>query len=328
MLAAFYDQTGPAHQVLQVAELPDPVPAAGELRVRLQWSGVNPSDVKARAGLRAGGMPFPRIIPHSDGMGIVDAVGPGVSASRIGERVWLWNGAWGRACGTAAQSIALPQAQAVALADQISGEAGACLGIPATTALHALLTHGGVEGKSVLVAGGAGAVGHYAVQFAKLLGARQVIATVSSAAKADLARAAGADQVIDYRTEDVAAQVAAATAGRGVDRIVEVDIAANALMDIELVRPGGEWIVYGSGTPQFALPFFALAARNITLRVILVYTLNDAERRAVIDTLTRLLATGRVTHAIAQRLPLAQIADAHAQIEQGQVIGNIVLALD
>ncbi len=328
MRAAFYDQTGPAHQVLQVAELPDPVPAAGEVRVRLQWSGVNPSDVKARAGLRAGGMPFPRIIPHSDGMGIVDAVGPGVSASRIGERVWLWNAAWGRACGTAAQFITLPQAQAVALADRISGEAGACLGIPATTALHALLTLGGVTGKSVLVAGGAGAVGHYAVQFAKLLGARQVIATVSSAAKAGLAREAGADRVIDYRTEDVAAQVADATAGRGVDRIVEVDVAANAVMDIGLVRPGGEWIVYGSGTPQFALPFFALAARNITLRVILVYTLDEAERRAVIDTLTRLLATGRVIHRIAERLPLAQIADAHARIEQGQVVGNIVLALD
>lgn len=328
MRAAFYDQTGPAHQVLQIAELPDPVPAAGEVRVRLQWSGVNPSDVKARAGLRAGGMPFPRIIPHSDGMGIVDAVGPGVSAARIGERVWLWNAAWGRACGTAAQFITLPQAQAVALADPISGEAGACLGIPATTALHALLTLGGVAGKSVLVAGGAGAVGHYAVQFAKLLGARQVIATVSSAAKAGLAREAGADSVIDYRTEDVAAQVADATAGRGVDRIVEVDVAANAVMDIGLVRPGGEWIVYGSGTPQFALPFFALAARNITLRVILVYTLDEAERRAVIDTLTRLLATGRVIHRIAERLPLAQIADAHARIEQGQVVGNIVLALD
>lgn len=328
MRAAFYDQTGPAHQVLQVAELPDPVPAAGELRVRLQWSGVNPSDVKARAGLRAGGMPFPRIIPHSDGMGIVDAVGPGVSASRIGERVWLWNAAWGRACGTAAQIITLPQAQAVALADPISGEAGACLGIPATTALHALLTLGGVAGKSVLVAGGAGAVGHYAVQFAKLLGARQVIATVSSAAKAGLARDAGADRVIDYRTEDVATQVADATGGRGVDRIVEVDVAANAVMDIGLVRPGGEWIVYGSGTPQFSLPFFALAARNITLRVILVYTLDEAERRVVIDTLTRLLATGRVIHHIAERLPLAQIADAHARIEQGQVIGNIVLALD
>ncbi|MDP2868432.1 NADPH:quinone reductase [Methyloversatilis sp.] len=328
MRAAFYDQTGPARQVLQVAELPDPVPGAGELRVRLQWSGVNPSDVKARAGLRAGGMPFPRIIPHSDGMGIVDAVGPGVSASRIGERVWLWNAAWGRACGTAAQFITLPQAQAVALADSISGEAGACLGIPATTALHALLTHGGVAGKSVLVAGGAGAVGRYAVQFAKLLGARQVITTVSNAAKAELARDAGADRVIDYRTEDVAAQVAAATGGQGVDRIVEVDVAANAVMDIGLVRPGGEWIIYGSGTPQFALPFFALAARNITLRVILVYTLDEAERRAVIDTLTRLLATGRVRHHIAERMPLAQIADAHTRIEQGQVVGNIVLALD
>lgn len=328
MRAAFYDQTGPAEQVLQVADLPDPLPAPGELRVRLQWSGVNPSDVKARAGLRPGGMPFPRIIPHSDGMGVVDAVGPGVSTARIGERVWLWNTAWGRAFGTAAQYVTLPQAQAVPLADAVSGEAGACLGIPATTALHALLTLGGVEGKSVLVAGGAGAVGHYTVQFAKLLGARQIIATVSSAAKADLARAAGADLVINYRDEDVVARVAAATGGCGVDRIIEVDVAANAAMDIELVRPGGEWIIYGSGAPHFTLPFFALASRNITASVILIYTLGDAERRAVIDTLTRLLATGRVTHNIAERLALAQIADAHQRVEQGRSAGNIVLSID
>ena len=328
MLAAFYDKTGPADSVLQMADLPEPVPAAGEVRVKLQWSGVNPSDVKARAGLRAGGMPFPRIIPHSDGMGVIDAVGPGVSTARVGQRVWLWNAAWGRACGTAAQYIALPHEQAVPLDDTISGEAGACLGIPASTALQAVLTHGGVAGKSVLVAGGAGAVGHYAVQFAKLLGARQVITTISNDRKAALAKAAGADIVINYRVENVAERVAAATEGLGVDRIIEVDVAANGAMNIELVRPGGDWIVYGSGAPHFTLPFFSLASRNVAVCVIMIYTLSDPDRQQVIDTLTRLLATGQVTHNIAERLPLARIVEAHENVEQGRSIGNVVLSTD
>ena len=157
MHAAFYESVGPAGEVLQLAELPDPAPAPGEVRVRVQWSGVNPSDVKSRAGLRSKVMPFPRVIPHSDGMGVIDAVGEGVSAARVGERVWLWNAAWGRANGTAAQMICLPQRQAVPLPEGVSGEAGACLGIPALTAMHAVLTQGGVAGKRVLIAGGAGA---------------------------------------------------------------------------------------------------------------------------------------------------------------------------
>jgi NADPH2:quinone reductase len=273
-------------------------------------------------------MPFPRIIPHSDGMGVIDAVGSGVSTTRIGERVWLWNAAWGRACGTAAQYITLPHAQAIPLADSVSGEAGACLGIPACTALHALLTQGGIAGKSILVAGGAGAVGHYAVQFAKLLGARQVITTVSSDAKATLAEAAGADVILNYRNEDVTTRVQAVTAGHGVDRIIEVDIAANACLDVELLKPGGELVIYGSGTPQFALPFFSLASRNPVVRIIMVYTLSALERQQVVDTLSRLLATGEVIHNIAECLPLARIADAHERIEQAHIVGNLVLALE
>jgi NADPH2:quinone reductase len=163
MKAAFYERVGPAAEVLQVGDLPRPDPAAGEVRVRVQWSGVNPSDVKSRMGLRSG-MPFPRVIPHSDGMGVIDAVGEGVSAHRVGERVWLWNAAWGRPHGTACEWVCLASAQAVPLPDAVSDEAGACLGIPALTALHSVLMDGGVAGKTVLIAGGAGAVGHYAVQ--------------------------------------------------------------------------------------------------------------------------------------------------------------------
>jgi NADPH2:quinone reductase len=328
MLCAFYERTGPAREVLQVGALPDPEPAPGEVRVRLQWSGVNPSDVKSRAGLRSSVLPFPRVTPHSDGMGVIDRVGAGVSPARIGERVWIWNGAWGRPGGTAAQYIALPQQQAVAMPAGLSDECGACLGIPAMTALHALLVDGGVAGKTVLIAGGAGAVGHYAVQFARRLGASQIIATVSSAQKADVARAAGADTVIDYRTENVAERIRQATEGRGVDRVIEVDVVANAALDLEVVRPGGEWIVYGSGAVQFTLPFFALGVRHARIHVFVVYTLDDADRRRVIDTLDGFLARGDLIHQIALRLPLASIAEAHECVEQGRLIGNVVLSID
>src|SRR5512137_2462843 len=143
MQAAFYETTGAARDVLRIADLPDPEPGPGELRVRLRWSGVNPSDVKSRLGLRSKVLAFPRIVPHSDGMGVVDAVGDGVPATRVGERVWVWNAAWGRAFGTAAQYVVLPAAQAVPLPGSVADEAGACLGIPALTALHAVLTGGG-----------------------------------------------------------------------------------------------------------------------------------------------------------------------------------------
>lgn len=327
MRAAFYERTGAAREVLQVADLPDPQPGPGEVRVRLRWSGVNPSDVKSRAGLRSSAMPFARVVPHSDGMGVIDAVGPGVAASRIGTRVWLWNAAWGRPWGTAAQYVVLPQRQAVDLPAGTSDEAGACLGIPALTALHALLTGGGVQDQRVLVAAGAGAVGHYALQFARLLGARQVLATASTPEKAAIARAAGAHTVVDYRQADAAQQLREATGGHGVDRVVEMDIAANAALDLAVLRRGGHCVVYGSGQPQFSLPFFPLIANNITLQFFIVYHLDDADRHKAGQVLTTFLEGQALEHRIALRLPLAQIAQAHEQVEQGLAVGNVVLSL-
>jgi NADPH:quinone reductase len=327
MQAAFYERTGPAREVLQFGEMPRPEPGPGELRVRLQWSGVNPSDVKARAGLRSSVLPFPRVVPHSDGMGVVDAVGAGVDSRRIGQRVWVWNAAWGRAFGTAAQYVALPQRQAVPLADEVPGEAAACFGIPALTALQAVLVDGGVAGKQVLVAGGAGAVGHYAVQFARLLGAAQVITTVSSDEKAAIAGAAGADTVIHYRRDPVAERVREATQGLGVDRIIEVDLAANATLDTELLRAGGECVVYGSGSASMSLPFFPLISKNLGLRFFIVYNLSDADRSRAVGLLGRLLQRGALQHRIAARLPLHQAVQAHERVEQGAT-GNVVLAID
>ena len=203
MQIVFYERTGPAEDVLVIGDLPTPVPGPGEVRVKVTWSGVNPSDVKSRAGTRAKTLPFPRIIPHSDGSGVIDQVGAGINPVRIGERVWVWNAAWMRPFGTAAQYVVLPSNQAVPLPSNVDLAVGACLGIPALTAYHAVTVGDGVDGKTVLVAGGSGAVGHYAVQMAKIKGARRVIATVSSAEKAALAREAGADVVLNYKTDDL-----------------------------------------------------------------------------------------------------------------------------
>lgn len=327
MHSAYYERTGEAAQVLQLGELPDPQPGPGEVRVRLRWSGVNPSDVKTRAGLRTTVLPFPRIVPHSDGMGVVDALGPGVASLQPGQRVWVWNAAWGRPFGTAAQYVVLPQQQVVPLPSAVPDEAGACLGIPALTALHAVLAADGVAGKRVLVAGGAGAVGHYAVQFARRLGAAQVIATVSSAPKAALAMAAGAHLTVDYRQEDVAQRVREATGGHGVDRIIEVDVAANAGTNAQAMAPCGDWVVYGSGKGEVALPFFPLIVNNATLRFFIVYNLAPAERQRAVATLTSLLEEGSISHNVAQRMPLAQIARAHELVAGGTVTGNVVLSV-
>ena len=328
MQAAFYEHTGPAKDVLRVGELETPVPGPGEVRVKVSWSGVNPSDVKSRAGLRSKGLPFPRIIPHSDGSGVIDQVGPNVSASRIGERVWVWNAAWMRPFGTAAQYVVLPSEQAVALPENTDLAVGACLGIPALTAYRAITVGAGVADKSVLVAGGAGAVGHYAIQLARLKGARQIIATVSGPEKAALAREAGADVVLNYKTDDLPSAISDVAQGQGVDRIVEVDLAANIHTDIALLRPDGEVIVYGSGASEIGVPFSPAIRKGVHLYFFIVYSLNSAVREAANADLTRLLEGNRLNHNIATRLPLAQIAEAHDLVEQGRVIGNVLLKVE
>src|SRR5258705_7066275 len=255
MRAALYVRTGPAREVLQIVELPTPHAGVGEVRVKLSWSGVNPSDVKSRAGARTKTLPFPSIVPHSDGSGVIDEVGADVPPVRIGERVWVWNAAWGRPFGTAAEYVVLPAEQAVSLPDAVDLAVGACLGIPALTAHHAVSVDGGVAGKSVLVAGGAGAVGHYAIQIARRLGAKQILSTVSGPPKAALAKAAGADIVLNYKVEDVDAKVREATAGQGVDRIIEVDFGTNMELDLKVLKTDGDIVVYGSNAPQIAVPF-------------------------------------------------------------------------
>ncbi len=324
MRAAWYERNGAASEVLTVGTMDAPEPGAGEVRVRLHTSGVNPSDVKSRAGATGRPMVAPRIIPHSDGGGIIDKVGAGVPAARVGERVWVWNGQWQRPFGTAAELIVLPAAQAVRLPDGVDFAAAACLGIPALTAWQAVTLDGGVAGQTVLVQGGAGAVGHYATQIAKLQGAT-VIAT-ASAAKAAHARAAGADAVIDYKSEDVVARVRDLTQGRGVDRVVEVDLAANGAKVPELVRANGTVAVYGAvGAP--VVPFAPAIIKNLTYRFFIVYNQPPDVRERALAALTTLLAQGRLTHAIGARFPLERIAAAHEAVEQARVMGNVIVDL-
>jgi NADPH2:quinone reductase len=327
MRAAFYERTGPARDVLQLGEVPMPAPGVGEVRVRLATSGVNPSDVKSRAGLRSKALAYPRIVPHSDGAGVIDAVGEGVPAARVGERVWTWNAAWQRAFGTAAQCVTLPEAQAVPLPTNTPFDVGACLGIPALTALHAVRMDGGVAGKTVLVAGGAGAVGHYAIQMTRLLGAQCVIATVSNAQKATLAQRAGADLVLDYRHDDVIARVREATGDLGVNRVIEVDFAANVATDLAIVKTEGDIVVYGSGKPEIAVPFFPAIVKNVRVRFMIVYNLTPNDRAAAVAQLTSWLEHGRLQHNIAARLPLARIAEAHELVESGRAVGNVVVEI-
>lgn len=327
MRAVFYERNGAARDVLRLADLQDPHPGPGEVRVRLAWSGVNPSDVKSRAGLRNRSMDFPLVIPHSDGMGVIDAVGHGVDVQRIGQRVWVWSAAWGRPFGTAAQYVCLLEKMAVPLPDEVPGEVGACLGIPAMTAMHAVLMDGGVAGKRVLITGGAGAVGHYAIQFAHRMGAAQVLTTVSNAEKAALALAAGADHAINYTQEDVVSAVSECTGGRGLDRIIEVDLASNAVHDIEMLGLGGEIVAYGSKPSPIQLPFPALLTKNLQLKFFMIYHIGETERNRAQAALTRMLVKGDLQHNIAQRLPLERVVDAHEAVESGQLVGNLVLSI-
>jgi NADPH:quinone reductase len=325
MRAAYYEQNGSARDVLKIGEVETPTPGPGEVRVKLATSGVNPSDVKARSG-GTRKIAYPRVIPDSDGAGEIDAVGNGVSPSRIGERVWTWNAQWGRPFGTCADYVALPSEQAVRLPANTSFEAGACLGIPAMTAYHAVAVSAAARGVTVLVAGGAGAVGHYAVQFAKAAGAT-VITTVSAPEKAKMARDAGADHTIDYKRENVGDRVMALTGKKGVDAVIELDVAANAELIPAVLHPRGIVVVYGTGTPEGNIPLQFCLRNAITLKFIYVYELDAAERAAALGAIERALTAGTLITNVGKTFPLADTVAAHEAVEAGKVLGNVVVQI-
>ncbi len=321
MRAVFYEANGPARDVLRVEDVETPNPGPGEVRVRLRTSGVNPSDVKSR-GLRK--LAFPRVIPQSDGAGEIEAVGDGVPKSRIGERVWVWNGQWQRPFGTAAEFVALPASQAVPLPKNVSFEEGACLGIPAMTAYHAIELAGADNNKTLFVSGGAGSVSQYAIQFAKARGAT-VITTISSPDKAAAAREAGADHCIDYKREDVGARVAEITGKRGADAIIEMDLTANAKLIPAVLRPKGSVIVYGTG-PEATIPGFFCLQNSVLLQFFLVYQLDAQQRDRAIAGINSALEQGKLVNRVGPTFPLAETAAAHEAVERG-TIGNVIVKI-
>jgi NADPH2:quinone reductase len=325
MKAAWYSNNGKAREVLVLGELPDPVPGPGEVRVKLATSGVNPSDVKSRMGRP---LIAEKIIPHSDGAGVIDQVGPGVAASRVGERVWLWNGQWKRPFGTAAAYITLPQEQAVLLPAGVDFAAGACFGIPALTAVQAIRLAGPLQGKTVLVTGAGNAVGHYITQLARLQGAR-VIGTAGSPARVQHARDAGAQEIINYKTEPVAQRILELTQGQGVDVMLDMDFSSTSkLIEKGALKAHGQLVCYGSNDMnEVAVSFRPLLWGSLGLKFFLVYELSAEDRREALSTLAGLLARKQLVHQIGQSFPLKDIAAAHEAVEGGQVVGNVVLTM-
>ncbi len=301
MKAAWYERNGAARDVLTVGDMPLPEPGPGEVRVRLKTSGVNPSDVKSRRGRP---LAFPRIVPHSDGAGVIEAVGDGVAASRIGERVWIWNGQWKRAIGTAAEAIAVPEAQAVRLPDGTDFDAGACFGIPALTAIHGVTLAEAAPGRTILITGAAAAVGPYATQVAA--------------------------EIVDYQRENVAERVKELTGGKGVDAILDMDLATTApLLPQGVLAPYGKLVCYGSNQPtDIPVSFTAMLWSSLTLQLYLVYELRPEERAKAIADLTAMLEAGSLTHTIGARFALADIVAAHEAVESGDVVGNVVLDVE
>ena len=325
MKAVWYERTGPATDVLTYGDMPAPMAGPGEVRIRLEASGVNPADVGRRGGgYRA--MEFPRVIPNSDGAGLIDQVGDGVTRLSTGQRVWLFNGQRnGRAFGTAAEYIALAEHLVTPLPDRLSFAAGATLGIPCMTAWCCLFGDGPIAGQTVLVTGGAGAVGHYAVQLAKWGGAR-VIATVSSAMKAEQARHAGADLVINYKNEDVVAKALAFTGQHGVDRVVDVDFGGNIATTLQAMAVNSTIAVYATnGNRNPAVPMRELMEKCIALRALVLYALPPALLAAAQADISKWLAAGPRIHNIAAQFALSDTAQAHLAVEKGDKLGTVIV---
>lgn len=329
MKAAYYERQGSAIEVLQLGELADPEPGFGEVRVQVALSGLNPSDVKLRAGFAGAPMAFPRIVPHQDGAGVIDRTGPGVPSARIGERVWLYKAQTGRPYGTAAEYVVVAAAQAVPLAAHIPFEIGASLGIAALTAHRCLFADGDLRGKRVLIQGGGGAVGTAAILLAKWAGA-WVATTVGRPRQAEVARLAGADLVIDRHAEDIVARVSEATAGAGVERIVDVDLVANADIDIACLASNGVVSAYASEDPQavLSLPFLRIMFGSYAFRFVFFYSLPDEALEAAVREVSACMDAGAYRPPIGLTLPLEAIARAHEAQEDGRIVGKILLSVN
>ncbi len=328
MRAAWFESFGTAADVLQVGELETPTAGPGEVLVRMHTSAVNPSDVKKRAGSFPSLLDDGLVIPNSDGAGVIEAVGDGVDASRVGERVWLYQAQFARRFGTAAEHVSIDSSRAAHLSESASFDVGACLGIPAMTAHRAVFADGDVAGQTILITGGAGRVGYYAVQWASQAGAT-VIATASNDADKAACEAIGAQHVINHRDDDVVAAIMDATSGELVDRVVDVEFGANLPVTVEVLKVGGVIATYSSTQePQPKLPFFQMMYKDLTLRTIIVYAMPEQAKQQAIADIDNALVANSLRHRIAATMPLAEIAKANEAVEKGSIRGAVVLTID
>lgn len=327
MRAVFYERKGPAAEVLTFGNMPGPVPAPSEVRVRVALSAVNPTDVKRRGTGRELGR-FPRIIPNNDGAGVIDKVGPGVPANRVGERVWIFGAQQGRPFGTAAEYCCVPARHAVRLPDKISLADGACLGVPAVTAHRCLFADGPIKDEAVLVAGGAGRVGAYAIQLAKRAGAF-VVATAGDPGKVASLADLGADVALNYRSDDIAGRIKDATGGKGVVRIVETEFGANVALAPKILAANGTIACYASDkVPEPAVPFYPLMFLNANIRLVYIFEMPPSAQDMAFAEVTAALEEGALKHRIGLRVPFARVADAHEAVEKSAAIGTVMIDVD
>ena len=328
MKAVWYEQQGEARAVLQHEDRAMPEPERGEVRVRLHTSAVNPSDVKKRAGAQPAGFENGFVIPHSDGAGVIDAVGEGVPEQRCGQRVWIYQAQFARNCGTAAQYVTLPSAMAPVLPDNTGFDVGACIGIPMMTAHRCVHNAGNLSGRYVLVTGASGRVGYYAAQWAKLAGA-YVIATAGSSARCRIAGQTSADKVLNYRQDNLIDEINRVTSGAGVDHIVDVEFGANAKTSAALLNNNGSISTYSSSlSPEPVIPFYPLMFKNISLNMVLVYNMPEQAKQQAIDDIYHALEQDRLKHRIAETWSLEQTANAHESIEKGGLDGCVIINID
>ena len=325
MKAASYKTFGPAGDVLLVGELDKPLAGPGEVMVKLMTSGVNPSDVKKRMGSAPGLLDKGLVIPHSDGAGTIESVGEGVPAERLGERVWVYQAQHARRFGTAAEYVSVESRRAVSLPANSGFDVGACIGIPIMTAHRCVFADGPVGGLVLLVTGGAGRVGHYAVQWASQAGAK-VIATASNPADSEACLQAGAHAVVNHREADWAAQLIRVNGGEKVDRVIDVEFGANLASILDVIQTSGTIVSYGSTVvPEPKLPFYRMMFLDLVVRLVIVYEMPEAAKAAAIADISAALAQNRLQHRITHVLPLDEIAQAHELIEQGGFRGCVVL---
>lgn len=325
MKAIRFESFGPASEVLLYGDIEKPAAGPGEVLVKLEASGVNPSDTKKRAGSFPDLVDNGYVIPHSDGAGTIESVGAGVSETRIGERVWIYNAQFGRRFGTAAEYVAVDSNHAPPLPGGTDFEVGACLGIPVMTAHRCVFSDGNVQGQTILITGGAGRVGYYAIQWAALAGAR-VVATASNAEDEAACRDAGAQIVVNHRTGDWAEKLLAETGGAKVDRVIDVEFGTNLEKVLDVIRTGGVIATYSSsGDMQPKLPFYRMMYMDLTIRMVIVYAMPESAKEQAITDIEVALSANKLKHRIAKVLPLSACAEAHELIEKGNLRGCVVL---